>query len=89
MGMLDLIIKRFQPSFIEDMQNSVMDNFSQLAILWTLAPGASCHGLGVRAGTTIKRLMKISFETIDDLKYSNQTANSTKLMMTNDYTLYN
>lgn len=91
LGMLDLIIKRFDPSYIEDMQNAVLDNLSQLTILWTLAPGASCHGLGVRAGTTIKRLMKISFETIDERKYANITniTNSSLLMIPDYYALYN
>jgi len=77
MGMIDLIIKRFDPSYIQAMQMNVLDNLSQLAILWTLAPGASCHGLGVRAGTTLKRLMKITFETIDEAKYTNKTINLT------------
>lgn len=54
---------------------NVIDNISQLSILWTLAPGASCHGLGVRAGTTLKRLLGFSFESV--IKVTNSTTNST------------
>ena len=64
MGLLDLIVKRLDPSMLDQMQMNVLDNISQLTILWTLAPGASCHGLGIRAGTTVKRLMGVSLETI-------------------------
>ena len=75
MGLLDFMVKRLEPSFLDQMQMNVLDNLSQLAILWTLAPGASCHGLGVRAGTTIKRLLGFSFESI--LKVANSTTNAT------------
>ena len=61
---------------------NVLDNISQLAILWTLAPGASCRGLGVRGGTTLKRLLGFSFESI--LKVANATTNSTAKVLFSD-----
>ena len=73
MGLIDLTVKRMDPTYINQMQMNVLDNISQLTILWSLSAGASCHGLGVRAGTTVKRLLKISFETIDESKYTNST----------------
>lgn len=79
MGLIDLTVKRIDPSYMNQMQMNVLDNISQLTILWSLSPGASCHGLGVRAGTTVKRLLKISFESIDESKYTN-TTNTTVLM---------
>lgn len=71
MGLIDLIVKRMNVDYLNQMQLNVLDNLSQLTILWSLSPGASCHGLGVRAGTTVKRLLKITFETIDEAKYQN------------------
>lgn len=80
MGLIDLTVKRMDPNYLNQMQMNVLDNLSQLTILWSLSPGASCHSLGVRAGTTVKRLLKISFETIDESKYTNTTTNATVLM---------
>ena len=88
MGLIDLTVKRMDPNYLNQMQMNVLDNLSQLTILWSLSPGASCHSLGVRAGTTVKRLLKISFETIDESKYTNTTTIATVLMSSNSSTSY-
>ena len=64
MGILGLLVQRMDPTFLDAMQMNVLDNLSILSILWSLAPGASCQGLGIRTGTTIKKLFGVSFETI-------------------------
>jgi len=77
MGVLGLMVQRMDPTFLDAMQMNVLDNLSQLSILWSLAPGASCKGLGIRTGTTVKKLFGISFET---LKLGGNLTSTTVLM---------
>jgi hypothetical protein len=64
MTLLEIFVKRMDSSYFYQMQMNTLDNFTHLMIIWSLAPGASCKGLGVRAGSTVKRLFSVSFEVI-------------------------
>jgi hypothetical protein len=78
MQMLGMVIARMTPDYINQMQEAVLDNMISLLLLWTTAPGSSCYSLGVRAGTTVKKLLQVSFDQISDTN-SNATANVTQL----------
>jgi hypothetical protein len=64
MSLINVTISRFDGSFITILQTTLFENLSQLLILWSMAPGASCHSLGTRIGITFKKLLKITIEAV-------------------------
>jgi hypothetical protein len=60
--MVKAVVNRFDTAFALQMRLNVLDNIQTLFMLARTSPGADCRSLGVRAGSTLRKVMQVSFD---------------------------
>ena len=54
-------IEKFDDSFKYKLRDNVTNNLTNVLILLSTSPGASCNSIGVRSGASLRKMFDIQF----------------------------